>query len=274
MTDHSGHPLRLIVTGASGRMGRMLVKAIADHAEIHLVAALDAPNSAFIGQDAGLVAGIGASGIAITAELPDAAINADAMIDFTIPAATRLYAAMAATHHIAHIIGTTGLSADDLAFIAEQARHTCIVRSGNMSLGVNLLAAMVQKVAAALDPSFDIEIVEMHHRMKIDAPSGTAYLLGEAAATGRNIALEHHSIRSRDGETGKRPEGSIGFATLRGGTVIGDHSVIFAGNGERITLSHHAEDRSLFASGALKAAVWSKGQPVGLYSMMDVLGLS
>lgn len=274
MTDHSAHPLRVIVTGASGRMGRMLVKAIADHPETLLVAALDAPNSAFLGQDAGLVAGVGASGIAIAADFPDPSVKADAMIDFTIPAATRHYAAEAAKHHISHIIGTTGLSGDDLAFIAEQARQTCIIRSGNMSLGVNLLAAMVQKVAAALDPSFDIEIVEMHHRMKIDAPSGTAYLLGEAAAAGRRIPLEDHSIRSRDGETGQRPEGSIGFATLRGGTVIGDHSVIFAGNGERITLSHHAEDRSLFASGALKAALWSRGQPVGLYSMMDVLGLS
>jgi 4-hydroxy-tetrahydrodipicolinate reductase len=201
-------------------------------------------------------------------------VAVDAMIDFTVPVASRAYAKLAAERHIAHIIGTTGLSADDLAFIAEQARKTCIIRSGNMSLGVNLLAAMVQKVAAALDPSFDIEIVEMHHRMKIDAPSGTAYLLGEAAAAGRHIALESHSIRSRDGETGKRPEGAIGFATLRGGTVVGDHSVIFAGNGERITLSHHAEDRSLFASGAVKAALWSKNKPVGLYSMMDVLGLS
>ncbi len=274
MTDHSAPPLRLIVTGASGRMGRMLVKAIADHPETVLVAALDAPNSALLGQDAGLVAGVGALGVTISPDFPDSTIKADAMIDFTIPAATRLYAELAAQHHVAHIIGTTGLSADDLAFIAEQARRTCIIRSGNMSLGVNLLAAMVQKVAAALDPSFDIEIVEMHHRMKIDAPSGTAYLLGEAAAAGRQIALADHSIRSRDGETGKRPEGDIGFATLRGGTVIGDHSVIFAGNGERITLSHHAEDRSLFASGAVKAALWSRGQPVGLYSMMDVLGLS
>ncbi len=274
MSNHSAHPLRLIVTGASGRMGRMLVKAIADHPDTLLVAAWDAPNSAFLGQDAGLLAGIGASGVIIGAEFPDASLKADAMIDFTIPAATRLYASEAAKHQIAHIIGTTGLSADDLAFIAEQARKTCIIRSGNMSLGVNLLAAMVQKVAAALDPSFDIEIVEMHHRMKIDAPSGTAYLLGEAAAAGRQISLEDHSIRSRDGETGQRPEGLIGFATLRGGTVVGDHSVIFAGNGERITLSHHAEDRSLFASGAVKAALWSKGRPVGLYSMMDVLGLS
>ena len=274
MSEHSAHPLRLIVTGASGRMGRMLVKAIADHPDTLLVAALDAPNSAFLGQDAGLLAGIGASGVIIGATFPDASVKADAMIDFTIPAATRLYASEAAKHHIAHIIGTTGLSADDLAFIAEQAHQTCIIRSGNMSLGVNLLAAMVQKVAAALDPSFDIEIVEMHHRMKIDAPSGTAYLLGEAAAAGRQIALEDHSIRSRDGETGQRPEGTIGFATLRGGTVVGDHSVIFAGNGERITLSHYAEDRSLFASGAVKAALWSKGRPVGLYSMMDVLGLS
>lgn len=273
MTSPSTEPMRLVVTGASGRMGRMLVKAVCDHPDTVLAAALDAPNSPHLGEDAGILAGLPPLGIALTAQLP-ADLVADAMIDFTIPAATRTYASLAASRGLAHIIGTTGLSASDLEHIAEQAKKTCIIRSGNMSLGVNLLAAMVQKVAAALDPSFDIEIVEMHHRMKIDAPSGTAYLLGEAAAAGRQISLEDHSVRSRDGETGKRPEGAIGFATLRGGTVIGDHSVIFAGNGERITLSHHAEDRSLFASGALKAALWSKGQPVGLYSMMDVLGLS
>jgi 4-hydroxy-tetrahydrodipicolinate reductase len=273
MSSDSAHPMRLLVTGASGRMGRMLVKAVHDHPETTLVGALDAPNSPQLGEDAGAVAGLGPIGISITAAL-DPALKADAMIDFTIPAATRAYVTLAAERGLAHIIGTTGLSADDLDHIAQEARKTCVIRSGNMSLGVNLLAAMVEKVAAVLDPSFDIEIVEMHHRMKIDAPSGTAYLLGEAAAAGRKLSLKDHSIRSRDGETGKRPVGDIGFATLRGGTVIGDHSVIFAGNGERITLSHHAEDRSLFASGALKAALWSRGQPVGLYSMMDVLGLS
>ncbi|MCX7316067.1 MAG: 4-hydroxy-tetrahydrodipicolinate reductase, partial [Hyphomicrobiales bacterium] len=226
------------------------------------------------GLDLGALAGTDRRGVLLAADALTLFAQCDAVIDFTNPKATAEFAGLAAQSKCVYIVGTTGLSADDLAFIGEQAHQTCIIRSGNMSLGVNLLAAMVQKVAAALDPSFDIEIVEMHHRMKIDAPSGTAYLLAEAAAAGRQIALEDHSIRSRDGETGQRPEGSIGFATLRGGTVVGDHSVIFAGNGERITLSHHAEDRSLFASGAVKAALWSKGRPVGLYSMMDVLGLS
>jgi 4-hydroxy-tetrahydrodipicolinate reductase len=273
MTSPHPEPMRLVVTGASGRMGRMLVKAVCENPATQLVAALDAPGSPHLGEDAGILAGLGPLGVSLATDLP-ATLAADAMIDFTIPAASKAYASMAASRGLAHIIGTTGLSSDDLDHIAEQAKKACIIRSGNMSLGVNLLAAMVQKVAAALDPSFDIEIVEMHHRMKIDAPSGTAYLLGEAAAAGRQISLRDHSVRSRDGETGKRPDGAIGFATLRGGTVIGDHSVIFAGNGERITLSHHAEDRSLFAAGAVKAAIWSKGRPVGLYSMMDVLGLS
>ena len=164
----------------------------------------------------------------------------DALIDFTTPVATKVYLEHSAKFGLIHVIGTTGFSTDDLALIKEKSKTCCIIRSGNMSLGVNLLAALVKKAAQSRDPSFDIEIVEMHHRMKIDAPSGTAYLLGEAAATGRQIALEDHSIRSRDGETGQRPEGSIGFATLRGGTVIGDHSVIFAGNGERIDKALHA----------------------------------
>ena len=173
-----------------------------------------------------------------------------------------------------HIVGTTGLDAADLAALSAAARHAVIVRSGNMSLGVNLLGALVKRVATTLGEDFDIEIVEMHHRMKVDAPSGTALLLGEAAAAGRGIDLNSHSERGRDGITGARQSGTIGFASLRGGTVIGDHTVIFAGRGERIELAHKAEDRTVFARGALKAALWAKGRKPGLYSMMDVLGLS
>ena len=169
------------------------------------------------------------------------------------------------------MIGTTGLSADDLDRIDAAARHAPIVRSGNMSLGVNLLAALTRRAALALGPDFDIEIVEMHHRMKVDAPSGTALLLGEAAA--RSVALKDHSARGRDGLTGARRKGDIGFASLRGGTIVGDHSVIFAGEGERVVLSHHAEDRAVFARGALHAALWANGRKPGLYSMADVLGL-
>jgi 4-hydroxy-tetrahydrodipicolinate reductase len=201
------------------------------------------------------------------------AIAAEAILDFTVPAATLAFAALAAEAGIAHIIGTTGLSAHDDAKIEAAARNAVIVKSGNMSMGVNLLAALARRVAQALDEEFDIEILEMHHNRKVDAPSGTALLLGRAAAEGRGINLDRRSVRSRDGHTGARQQGDIGFAALRGGTVVGDHSVIFAGPAERIELTHKAEDRMIFARGALKAAVWARGQKPGLYSMADVLGL-
>jgi 4-hydroxy-tetrahydrodipicolinate reductase len=182
-------------------------------------------------------------------------------------------AALAAQANIIHVIGTTGLGPDDEAKVKEAARSAVIVKSGNMSLGVNLLAALTKRVAKALGEDFDIEILEMHHNKKIDAPSGTALMLGRAAADGRSIALEQHSQRGRDGETGARRRGDIGFASLRGGTAAGDHTVIFAGQAERLELAHKAEDRMIFARGALKAALWARGKKPGLYSMMDVLGL-
>jgi 4-hydroxy-tetrahydrodipicolinate reductase len=200
-------------------------------------------------------------------------LAADGILDFTIPAATVKLAALAAETKIAHIIGTTGLSAEDDAKIAEAAKRTAIMKSGNMSLGVNLLAVLTKRVAQALDEEFDIEIVEMHHNKKIDAPSGTALLLGAAAAQGRGIDLGVRSERGRDGETGARKRGAIGFASLRGGNVAGEHSVIFAGADERIELTHKATDRMIFARGALKAAKWVHGRAPGLYSMLDVLGL-
>lgn len=265
-------PFKITIAGASGRMGRMLVKAAHQLPDIKLVAALDGPHSEFLGEDSGLLAGIGANHIVLQSHFPTEPF--DALIDFTTPVATKVYLEHSSKLGLIHVIGTTGFQAQDLDLIQAKAESCCIIRSGNMSLGVNLLAALVKKAAQSLDPSFDIEIVEMHHRMKIDAPSGTALMLGEAAAQGRHIALQDHAVRVRDGETGKRPEGAIGFATLRGGTVIGDHSVTFAGNGERLVLSHIAEDRSLFAQGALKAALWGRGKANGLYSMMDVLDLS
>ena len=173
---------------------------------------------------------------------------------------------------IAHVIGTTGLGAEDEAKIKAAARHAPIVKSGNMSLGVNLLAALVRQAAKALDPDYDVEVLEMHHRSKVDAPSGTALLLGRAAAEGRGIDLETHSVRGRDGITGARRRGDIGFATLRGGSVVGEHSVIFAGDGETIEFTHRATDRVLFARGAVKAALWARDRKPGLYSMADVLG--
>jgi 4-hydroxy-tetrahydrodipicolinate reductase len=265
--------MRLVVTGAAGRMGRTLVKAIAETPGLTLAGALERPGAAALGQDAGVLAGLPPLGVAITDDPLPLLIHADGIVDFSAPQATVELAALAAQARIAHVIGTTGLSEADLAKLSAAARHAPIVRSGNMSLGVNLLAGLVRLAAEALGEEFDIEIVEMHHRNKVDAPSGTALMLGEAAAQGRGIELKDHSERGRDGVTGARKRGAIGFASLRGGGVIGDHSVLFAGDGERITLSHQAEDRALFARGALKAALWARGQKPGLYAMSDVLGL-
>jgi 4-hydroxy-tetrahydrodipicolinate reductase len=265
--------MRLIVTGAAGRMGRMVVRTIHESDGFRLAGAVERDDSPWLGQDPALLAGSPASGLKIVSDPLPLLLGADAIIDFSSPAASVALAGLAAQARIADVIGTTGLSDDDLGRIAAAARHAPIVRSGNMSVGVNLLEALARQAAAALGSDFDIEIVEMHHRMKVDAPSGTALMLGEAAAEGRSVSLKDHSARGRDGLTGARRAGDIGFASLRGGTVVGDHSVIFAGEGERIVLSHHAEDRALFARGALKAALWAKDRKPGLYSMADVLGL-
>ncbi|RWK58751.1 4-hydroxy-tetrahydrodipicolinate reductase [Mesorhizobium sp.] len=265
----------LVVVGAAGRMGQALIRAIHTLPGARVAGAIERPGSPHLGKDAGELAGIGTIGVAIGDDPLPAFAKADGVLDFTRPAATVEFAGYAAQARIAHVIGTTGCSADDNAKIAAAARHATIVKSGNMSLGVNLLAVLVEQAARALDADdFDIEILEMHHRHKVDAPSGTALLLGEAAATGRGIDLDGNSVRSRDGHTGVRKAGSIGFATLRGGSVVGDHSVVLAGTGERITLAHHAEDRAIFARGAVKAALWARGRKPGLYSMRDVLGLA
>jgi 4-hydroxy-tetrahydrodipicolinate reductase len=266
--------MRLIVAGAGGRMGRALTRVIADTPGAILTGALEAPGSELLGKDAGMLAGLPANGIKLSADLWALSADADGILDFTVPGATIANVAIAAQRGMVHVIGTTGLSASDEAVIRSVASQAVVVKSGNMSLGVNLLAALVRRAAKSLDTNFDIEILEMHHRAKIDAPSGTALMLGEAAAAGRAIALEGHSARGRDGVTGARRTGDIGFASLRGGTAAGDHSVIFAGQNERLILSHHAEDRVLFAHGALKAALWAHGKPPGFYSMADVLGLS
>ena len=266
--------MRLIVVGAAGRMGRMLVKTIHETHGATLCGAIEHPGSIALGQDAGLLAGIGETGVKITDDPLPLFAKAQGVLDFTTPEATRRFAALAAQARIVHVVGTTGMAEGDMAALEAAARHAVIVRSGNMSLGVNLLAALVKRVARTLGEDFDIEILEMHHRQKVDAPSGTALLLGEAAAEGRMVALAEHSVRSRDGHTGARRPGDIGFATLRGGTVVGDHSVVFAGAGERLTLSHHAEDRAIFARGAVRAALWAQDRKPGLYDMNDVLGLT
>lgn len=267
--------MRLVVMGAQGRMGRALITAIGEADGVCVAGAVEKPDSDYIGIDAGSLAGLGAIGIMVSNDLDAALDQADGLIDFTAPEASLRFAERCAAKGKVHIIGTTGFTAeqeDILRSIA--AKGAVMVKSGNMSLGVNLLGKLVEQAAKSLDADFDIEVVEMHHKHKVDAPSGTALLLGESAAFGRDIDLRSNAVMSREGITGERERGSIGFATLRGGSVIGEHTVILAGEGERIELAHKAQDRSIFARGAVKAALWAKDKPVGYYSMMDVLGLS
>lgn len=268
-------PMKLVVVGVSGRMGQALVRVICETQGAVLHAAVGRPGSASIGRDAGDLAGVGPLGVPVTDDALAAFVNADGVIDFTKPETSVEFAALAAQARIVHIIGTTGCSEGDEAKFEAAARHARIVKSGNMSLGVNLLSVLVAQAAKALEASgWDIEVLEMHHKHKVDAPSGTALLLGEAAAKGRGIDLKDNAVKVRDGHTGARAPGSIGFATLRGGSVIGEHSVLLAGEGEIVTLSHSAGDRSIFARGAVKAALWAQDKKPGLYSMLDVLGLS
>ena len=268
-------PMKLAVVGAAGRMGQTLIRVIHATPGAILAGAIERPGSPHIGSDAGELAGIGNLGVSITDDAAAAFAGVEGVLDFTTPAASVVFSGLASQARIVHVIGTTGCTSEDEVKIAAAARHAVVIKSGNMSLGVNLLAVLVKQAARALGADdFDIEILEMHHKHKVDAPSGTALLLGEAAAEGRDIGLGQHSVRVRDGHTGARENGTIGFAALRGGSVVGDHSVILAGQGERITLSHHAEDRTIFARGAVKAALWGRGRKPGLYSMADVLGLN
>ena len=273
-TGHSGVSMeqttRIAVMGAAGRMGQALIKAVAENPATVLAAAIERPGSDALGKT------IDGTDVTVTDNVAEALSTCDAVLDFTAPAATVALAQAAGRAGVAHVIGTTGFSPEDERAIADAAQAATIVKSGNMSMGVIMLSVLVEKAARALAAAdWDIEVVEMHHKHKVDAPSGTALLLGDAAATGRGIDLASHSTRVRDGHTGPREEGTIGFATLRGGSVVGDHSVIIAGAGERVTLSHHAEDRAIFARGAVKAAIWAHRQSrPGLYSMRDVLGLT
>jgi len=265
--------MKIAVLGAAGRMGQSLARAVAATEGCVLAGGVEAKGSPAVGRDLGEVAGLGPLDIPITDDPLPLFAEIDGVLDFTAPQATVTFAGLAAQARIVHVIGTTGLSPDDMATIEAAARHAAIVKAGNMSLGVNLLAGLTERVARTLGPEFDIEILELHHRHKRDAPSGTALMLGEAAASGRGIALKDHAVRSRDGDVGPRREGDIGFAVMRGGDVVGEHKVIFAGDGERIELVHVATDRGIFARGAVRAALWARGQGPGLYSMADVLGL-
>ena len=263
----------IVINGASGRMGQMLVKLVSESPAARLVGALERPGHDWVGRDIGEAMGGAALGVAVTDDPLEALARAQAVIDFTAPAATVPLAAIAAQARAVHVIGTTGLSEEDLAKLDAAARHATIIRAGNMSLGVNLLVQLTRKVAKALDESFDIEVVEAHHKHKVDAPSGTALMLGQAAAEGRGVQLDRVADRGRDGMTGARVDGHIGFSAIRGGDIVGEHDVIFAGPGERVVLRHIATDRAIFARGALKAALWGIGRHPGSYDMMDVLGL-
>jgi 4-hydroxy-tetrahydrodipicolinate reductase len=270
MTDLPG----IVVTGGSGRMGQMLINAVQASDACALVGVLERTGHDWVGQDVGIAMGGAAIGVTVSDDAVTTFAKAQAVIDFTAPDATIGFAELAAQARAVHVIGTTGLTDGDIAKLDAAARHAVIVRAGNMSLGVNLLVQLTKKVAAALDEDFDIEIIEAHHHHKIDAPSGTALMLGEAAAQGRGVALKDVTDSGRDGITGARKRGDIGFSAIRGGDIVGEHDVLFAAAGERIKLTHIATDRAIFARGALKAALWGQTQKPGSYSMLDVLGLS
>lgn len=263
----------IAVMGASGRMGRMLVQAVDANPACNLVGVTERPGSDWIGRDLGECLGGLARGLIVHDDPLEVFVKARAVLDFTSPKATVTHSILAAQSRCVHVVGTTGLDDDDLAKLKAASHHAVIIRAGNYSLGVNLLTVLVRKVAAALDADYDIEIIETHHNRKVDAPSGTALMLGDAAAAGRSVALKDVSDRGRDGMTGARKRGDIGFAAIRGGDVVGEHDIVFAGPGERLILRHIADERSVFANGAVKAAIWGLDKKPGEYSMIDVLGL-
>lgn len=277
MTDgndaRNGAEIGIAVVGVAGRMGQMLARAVLETPGVRLSGATVRPGHAWAGRDLGEAMGGPALGVVVADDPLEVFARSQAVLDFTTPAATVENSVLAAQARLVHVIGTTGLEREDLEKIAAAGRHAVIVRAGNMSVGVNLLTVMTRRVAEVLGPEYDIEIVEMHHRAKVDAPSGTALMLGEAAAAGRGVNLADVRESGRDGITGARATGAIGFASLRGGDVVGEHQVIFAGPGERVVIGHVATDRMLFARGAVRAAIWGQDRPPGQYTMIDVLGL-
>ncbi len=263
----------VVITGASGRMGQMLVNEVRASDQLRLIGAVERKGHDWVGLDLGRAMGGAELGISVTDDALEAIAPAQVVIDFTTPDATIAHAELTAQARAIHVIGTTGFDETHIAKLEAAGRHATIIRAGNMSLGVNLLVELTRQVAAALDAEFDIEIVESHHKHKVDAPSGTALMLGEAAAQGRGVLLSEVADRGRDGITGARKIGDIGFTAIRGGDVVGEHDVIFASEGERIVLRHLATDRRLFARGAVKAAIWAQGKGPGCFDMRDVLGL-
>ena len=265
--------LKIGVVGAAGRMGGAIARQVAETEGCEIAAACEVHGSPAVGADIGALAGIGSVGVTVGDDAAAVFGAADAVIEFTVPEATVAHAALAARQGGIHVIGTTGLDGDQAAALRAAGGEARIVHAPNMSLAVNVLFALTRQVAEMLDDRFDIEIVEMHHKHKVDAPSGTALGLGRAAAAGRGVALDDVAQMVRQGHTGPRKRGDIGFATLRGGDVVGDHSVILAIEGERLELSHKASSRQIYARGAIEAALWAKDRPPGLYTMFDVLGL-
>jgi len=265
--------MKIGIVGCAGRMGRMLVAETLATDGCKLAGGSEHGESAFLGHDVAALAGLDEAGLVVGDDTDALFAAADVVIDFTLPQATIGNAEAAVKHGTALVIGTTGLGAEEQAAVVQAAQSVSVVQAANYSLGINLMAGLTAQVAGILGDDYDIEIVEMHHRHKVDAPSGTALALGQAAADGRGVALDEVSERARDGQTGARRPGNIGFAALRGGDVVGDHSVIFAADGERLELTHKASSRAIYARGAVRSAMWCVGKAPGLYSLRDVLGL-
>jgi len=266
--------MKIGIIGCAGRMGRMLVGEVLATEGCALAGGIEQAGSADLGRDLGALVGRDAVGLPVTGDMAALFAASDAVIDCTTPATILRGATLAAEHRVSLVCGTTGLEARHMDALRAAAGTVPVIQSYNMSIGINLLLGLAKQVAGVLGPDYDIEIVEMHHRHKVDAPSGTALAIGRAAAEGRGVDLETVSQRVRDGHTGPRRRGDIGFAALRGGDVVGDHALIFAAEGERIELAHKASSRAIYARGAVRAAMWAQGREPGLYSMRDVLGFT
>jgi 4-hydroxy-tetrahydrodipicolinate reductase len=265
--------VRVAITGAAGRMGRTLVEAIAENPATTLTAAFERPDSTLIGADAGELAGLGRIGVAVGARIEDALDRFDVLVDFSSPAATAAAATLLAQHGKAMVVGTTGLDAAQQAAIDAAARLVPVCQAANFSTGVNLCLQLLETAARVLGDTVDIEIVEAHHGHKVDAPSGTALAMGRVVADALGRKLEDVAVYGREGQTGKRARETIGFATVRAGDIVGDHTVLFAADGERVEITHKASSRMAFARGAVRAAAWLAGKEPGRYEMQDVLGL-
>lgn len=264
---------RIAVTGAGGRMGKTLIEAVYIAEGCELTVALERPDSSLIGADAGELAGLGKNGVALVSDISAVVEDFDVLIDFTAPAATLANAQVCAAHGKAMVVGTTGFTEPEEQALLANTDKMAMCKAANFSTGVNVCLKLLEQAASVLGEDYDVEIYEAHHRHKVDAPSGTALAMGEAVAGAQGKNLREHAIYGREGQTGARDQSTIGFATVRGGDVVGDHTVMFMADGERVEVTHKASSRMSFARGAVRAAVWSASKSAGLYSMRDVLGL-